>query len=815
MKKIGIKIAFIISLMLTILFGLSLTTSKVYAETNTSSDYVNTLTELETTDLYGGATLYEQKMSSLLNGNSAKQWQEHFVQWVDFDNYEGLQLVTWTNQSKDYWTATTTRKCAEDWENSHPGWIVVAGINGDFFQNSGTITWEPTNNFMADGDMYRADYVGAHRKIVGFTDENEIIVGDPTLSSLMQLHIYDENGEVEEKLDIAGYNTAPSETGVTLYTKDATSTYDLTGYTVYVGRYSICRVSNGTNKTVFVKGDIETVREGTAADKPEIAREVEENGELVKKTFREFYLVTKDSSYAEKLEIGTSVKCQYDYVGSWSEVTQSVGYNYELLLNGVSQHQNSTISHVYTDHPRTFIGFKEDGTAVLMVVDGRGGVDNKGVSLFEGGEIMKLAGCVNAYNLDGGGSSTLIVRNESGNLEVINRPSDGSERSTGNAVFLVMRDPAVYSSKVESTPTTVTFHKDTTKYAQSVSDIVVSIDGKDYPMTGDSVTATGLDINTKYDAKITYTQNGETCVSKINVETKQFTPGVEISATHNTFNINVRKTDEYLKIIGIKFTVNDKTYQMGNTDTFVIDGLLKGTEYSISYTYVIENQETKETYDLVGTPFTYSTLTYQIPSLTNPTVVNITSAGKVNINYEYIDPDGMVTKAYFDISGTEYEVSKKSGMFSVSGLDLDNQKYNAKLVIIYELPNGKEYTVESDEILIEKHIHEWEDATCETPKTCKTCGETEGFAKGHDYEKATCETPKTCKVCGKTDGDAQGHMWIDATYSAPKTCIRCNKTEGEPLVKEEKKGCKKSSIATMILSIGLLSSGLYFIRRKK
>ena len=45
-----------------------------------SNQYVNTITDLKTTNLMGGVTLYEQKMTSLLNGDSQKAFQEHFVQ---------------------------------------------------------------------------------------------------------------------------------------------------------------------------------------------------------------------------------------------------------------------------------------------------------------------------------------------------------------------------------------------------------------------------------------------------------------------------------------------------------------------------------------------------------------------------------------------------------------------------------------------------------------------------------------------------------------------------------------------------------------
>lgn len=75
----------------------------------------------------------------------------------------------------------------------------------------------------------------------------------------------------------------------------------------------------------------------------------------------------------------------------------------------------------------------------------------------------------------------------------------------------------------------------------------------------------------------------------------------------------------------------------------------------------------------------------------------------------------------------------------------------------------------------------WHDATCETPKTCAECGETEGEALGHVWLAATCETPKTCEQCGLTDGEAKGHAWVDATCETPKTCTNCSLTEGDAL----------------------------------
>ena len=85
------------------------------------------------------------------------------------------------------------------------------------------------------------------------------------------------------------------------------------------------------------------------------------------------------------------------------------------------------------------------------------------------------------------------------------------------------------------------------------------------------------------------------------------------------------------------------------------------------------------------------------------------------------------------------------------------------------------------EIRAEAMGHDWTKADCENPKICNTCKKTDGQALGHDWAAATCETPKTCKTCGKTEGTAKGHNWLDATYTSPETCSYCGETRGDVL----------------------------------
>lgn len=74
--------------------------------------------------------------------------------------------------------------------------------------------------------------------------------------------------------------------------------------------------------------------------------------------------------------------------------------------------------------------------------------------------------------------------------------------------------------------------------------------------------------------------------------------------------------------------------------------------------------------------------------------------------------------------------------------------------------------------------HTWTEATCTTARTCIVCRKAIGPLLEHTWTEASCETPKMCNICGETQGDALGHDWLPATYSSPQRCARCLKSIG-------------------------------------
>ena len=117
-------------------------------------------------------------------------------------------------------------------------------------------------------------------------------------------------------------------------------------------------------------------------------------------------------------------------------VIQMLSFGPALVENGVVTVQESDPDDLETiagRNPRTAIGMIEPLHYVFVVVDGRNR-ESAGYTFYELANVMLDYGCIEAYNLDGGGSSTLYF-----NGKVINTPTDGitvGEREVSDMVYI-------------------------------------------------------------------------------------------------------------------------------------------------------------------------------------------------------------------------------------------------------------------------------------------------------------------------------------------------------------------------------------------
>jgi hypothetical protein len=127
----------------------------------------------------------------------------------------------------------------------------------------------------------------------------------------------------------------------------------------------------------------------------------------------------------------------YGAAAEWV-VSDALSAGPALLSNGtIKVTSNEEVffgSSIPDIHPRSAAGKTADGALVLMVVDGRQDI-SRGVYLEELATLMRSAGAVEALNLDGGGSSALVV-----NGALLNRPSGSTnEREVMSAIVTLCR----------------------------------------------------------------------------------------------------------------------------------------------------------------------------------------------------------------------------------------------------------------------------------------------------------------------------------------------------------------------------------------
>lgn len=125
-------------------------------------------------------------------------------------------------------------------------------------------------------------------------------------------------------------------------------------------------------------------------------------------------------------------------------VLDTIGGNPDLVEGGSIVVENCSYAHDFCSrHPRSGIGITGDGRILLVTVDGRA-KSSVGMTLVGFARLFRYLGAESAMNLDGGGSTTMVVRNR-----IVNVPSGGYERPVGSALLVL---PGVDRKETEPAP---------------------------------------------------------------------------------------------------------------------------------------------------------------------------------------------------------------------------------------------------------------------------------------------------------------------------------------------------------------------------
>ena len=491
-----------------------------------------------------------------------KYWPQQ-VNVIEVPNSTGAKIVSYADLSNHKWTRTTLTNYAMQYEARNPGWIVLAAINADFFQTSSTHLQynQARNALMNDGEYYKTTC--DHKFAVGFTNDGStttLIGQKPTRTKNMILAVYDENDQIIKEFTIHNLNSVPDPNQTSVYF----GTYQ-NAYNNYVGINVPTNVSN-----TFVVENAELALPNTSTDFYGKGAISSTNSMYL--NVGQFAIVTNVSEVANYLSTGVKIRVQYEFTGPYENATAITGFEGHFLKN--SEHDTTNYrTDLGARHPRTTVGVKADGTIVMAVIDGRqSALGMEGVYGNELAAIMKKYGCTDAYNLDGGGSSTMAIR-KNGKLEVVNSPSDGWQRSNANALLIVVREPEIDYEIVEKTENSITIKANVTEnYHHQIDKLMVRVNMQTKEVVDGLVTFTGLRPNNSYNIDFYY-RTPQVVTYTLKKSDKQFTLKrkpefrkvvLTEDQTSHIFSLDHYDQDLASSILSAKLIVNGNEYNLTN-----------------------------------------------------------------------------------------------------------------------------------------------------------------------------------------------------------------------------------------------------------
>ncbi len=147
------------------------------------------------------------------------------------------------------------------------------------------------------------------------------------------------------------------------------------------------------------------------------------------------YVIAGPSSILGEFKVGDRVKLDLNTIPEWKNVKHIISggpylvKNNEVFVDMTAQ----KLGAIGGKNPRSAIGYTADNHLILVAVDGREG-SSVGLTLMQLANFMKSAGCVNAMNLDGGGSTVMYV-----NGKVVNNPQVKGGIALSNAIVLTKK----------------------------------------------------------------------------------------------------------------------------------------------------------------------------------------------------------------------------------------------------------------------------------------------------------------------------------------------------------------------------------------
>lgn len=285
----------------------------------------------------------------------------------------------------------------------------VAAINGGYFRTSGTYRGESLGFLLLDGKFISESH--NDRAVVGVVNSRnggEVIFG--------HLKSFGEITVGAAKHAVQGVNRPVALNELVIFTPEfhRTTLTNPNGIELIIRRNRVVAIED-------LKGSSQIPADGFVISASGSARE----------WIKQHVFKGSRATFSWRMTpIGP------DAHNSWRNAGSILGGGPQLIKGGkiaiTNLQENITNAFVTDLHPRTAIAKLNSGKVLLVTVDGRQPGVSLGMSLTTLAELLLELGAVEAINLDGGGSTTMVVRDK-----VVNRPSDqAGERPVSDAILV-------------------------------------------------------------------------------------------------------------------------------------------------------------------------------------------------------------------------------------------------------------------------------------------------------------------------------------------------------------------------------------------
>lgn len=299
---------------------------------------------------------------------------------------------------------------------------VVSGLNGDWYVMA---TGATTGLVVTNGGVRATSYY-KDSWAIGFNADGTAFIGQPGLTTTVSFggQSYPLTGSINKIRQT--YKNGVG--GLTLLTSDFSATTQNTKPGVDV---VLTPVNDGTGTSPLqpaigqtVRYTVDQVLESTGAIAiPEGKAVLTLNGE------DDANLLAALRALQPGSEVTLSITAAD---ARWNNVTEALGGVSKIVTNG------QVASGL--DPSRTAcsaVGIKADGTVVFYAMDGKQSGHSVGATITQVAQRLVELGCVDAISMDGGGSTTIgVTYPDQNGMQVVNKPSDGAQRSNSTAIFL-------------------------------------------------------------------------------------------------------------------------------------------------------------------------------------------------------------------------------------------------------------------------------------------------------------------------------------------------------------------------------------------